>query len=152
MTEWFYRATAKKVSFEETFDLATKDGFICRSAYEEDESRADNTQYVDFGDIIHIYFTSDGVSKAIGTFEIIGPKRHPGGHLFKRKVPATVLFEVDDAFAQRLASLGEASAERYQPDPKLNKLTGWALLKRPDMRTPPFAEAPFRGRSTLVRR
>jgi hypothetical protein len=30
MTEWFYKATPTKVSFEETRDLAVNDGFICR--------------------------------------------------------------------------------------------------------------------------
>ena len=152
MKEWFYRAAPTKVSYEETRDLAISDGFICRSAYEENESRADNTQHVDFGDILHVYFTGDGDRKEIGSFEIVGPKRHSHGSRFKKKVPGTVLFEVDDEFARKLMGLGEPGAERYRPDPVLKKLTGWAIVQRADISTPPFTEAPFTGRATLVMR
>lgn len=152
MTEWFYKATPTKVSFEETRDLAVKDGFICRSAFEENGSRADNTQNVAFRDIMHLYFAGDGAPKIIGSFEVVGPNRHPFGERFGRGVAGTVLHEVTDEFASKLRGLGDASGERYQPDPVLKKLTGWAVLPREDVATPPFASAPFRGQATLVRR
>lgn len=69
MTERFYKATPTKVSFVDTRDLALNEGFLCRSAFEENGSRADNTQHVDFGDLLHVYFTGDGDSKIIGRFQ-----------------------------------------------------------------------------------
>jgi hypothetical protein len=151
MTEWFYKATPKKVSFEETRDVAIKDGFLCRSAYEENTSRADNTQHVTFGDVIHMYFTGDGEPRAIGTFEVVGPNRHREPGRFKKGVRGTVLFEVDDEFAKRLTSLGGGNGEGYEPDPVLKKVTGWAVVQRTDIHTPPFHDAPFTGQSPLVR-
>jgi len=66
-------------------------------------------------------------------------------------VKETALFEVSEEFATKLRGLGDASAERYQPDPVLKKLTGWAVVRRHDIVTPPLASAPFRGQATLVR-
>jgi hypothetical protein len=152
VTEWFYKATPTKVSFEETRDLAVSDGFICRSAFEENGSRADNTQHVDLGDIVHMYFTGDGVPKVIGAFEVVGPKRHPNPRQFARGVQGTVLFAVTDEFAKKLTAMGDAHADRYKPDPVLKKVTGWAVLPRTDVKTPPLADAPFRSQATLVRR
>jgi hypothetical protein len=151
MTEWFYKATPTKVSFEETRDLAVNDGFICRSAFEDNGSRADNTQNVAFRDVIHVYFKGDGEPAVIGSFEVVGPNRHPFRERFVRGVTGTALHEVSDEFATRLRGLGDASAERYQPDPVLKKLTGWAIVRRSDMVTPSFASAPFKGQATLVR-
>ncbi len=151
MSEWFYRATPTKVSFEETRDLAVTDGFICRSAYEENGSRADNTQHVALGDVIHVYFTGDGEPKAIGSFEVVGPRRHRFGDRFGRGVPGTALHEVSEDFARTLGALGSAASERYLPDPVLKKLTGWFVIQRTDVTTPPFESAPFRGQSSLVR-
>ena len=81
-----------------------------------------------------------------------GPDRHPHGSRFTKAVTGTTLYEVDEDFARTLVALGEPGAERYRPDPVLKKLTGWPLISRGDVRTPPFSEAPFRGRATLVRR
>jgi hypothetical protein len=152
MTEWFYKATPTKVSFEETRDLAVNDGFICRSAYEDNTSRADNTQHVQFGDLVHMYFTGDGDPKVIGAFEVVGPKRHPNAGHFARAVQGTVLFAVTDEFEKKLTAMGDAHADRYKPDPVLKKVTGWAVLPRPDITTPPLADAPFKNQATLVRR
>ena len=152
MTEWFYKATPTKVSFEETRDLALDDGFICRSAFEDNGSRADNTQHVTFRDVIHFYFSGDGVAKIIGSFEVVGPNRHPQPQHFGKGVKETVLHEVSDDFAAKLRALGDATAERYQPDPVLKKLTGWPVIRRTDVTTPAFALAPFKGQSTLVRK
>lgn len=154
MDEWLYKATTKRVSFQETFDLANEDGFICRSAYNKNKTRVANTQHVEFGHIIHIYYSEEDTLKVIGTFEVVGRQRHPHPSRFKKIVSPTALFEVDDGFAQKLVGLGEPDAERYTSDPVLKKLTGWALVKRKDIATPSLAEAQatFTGRSTLVRR
>ncbi len=152
MTEWFYRATSKKISFDETKDIAVDEGFLCRSAYENNGSRADNTRDVEFHDVIHMYFTGDGHPREIGTFEVVAPKWHPKPGRFKQGVSGTVLFEVDDEFAKKLTRLGSGEGEGYAPDPVLKKMTGWALVQRTDLPTPPFRDAPFAGRAALVRR
>jgi hypothetical protein len=152
MTEWFYRATSKKIPFDETKDLAVNEGFLCRSAYEDNGTRADSTQDVQFRDVIHMYFTGDGEPRAIGTFEVVGPNRHPKPGRFGKAVRGTVLFEVDDAFAKTLTSVRGADGEGYAPDPVLKRVTGWALVQRTDLPTPPFQSAPFTARATLVRR
>lgn len=152
MTEWFYKATPTKVSFEETRDLVVNEGFICRSAFEENGSRADNTQHVKFRDIIHVYFSGKGERKIIGSFEVVEPTRHAFRERFVKGVTETALQEVTDEFAADLRRLGDASAERYQPDPVLKKVTGWAVVRRDDLVTPPFDVAPFKGQLTLVQR
>lgn len=152
MSEWFYKATPTKVSFDDTYTLAVTDGFLCRSAYEQNESRADNTQHVDFGDILHLYFTGDGGSpRVIGSFQIIGPNKHAVPARFGKGVPGTRLFEVaDTAFEQRLRAM--TGTDGYEPDPVLKKMTGWILKQRPDIATPPYADAPFTNQATLTRR
>jgi hypothetical protein len=150
MTNWFYKATPTKVSFEDTRDLAVNEGFLCRSAYEENGSRADNTQHVEFGDLIHVYFTGDGAAHVIGTFQIVGPNKHPNPTRFGKTVPGTRLFEIADAaFEKKLRVL--KGSEGYQPDPVLKKMTGWILKHRLDIATPPFSDAPFTNQATLVR-
>jgi hypothetical protein len=62
------------------------------------------------------------------------------------------LHEVHDDFARKLRVLGDSSAERYQPDPVLKKLTGWFVLRRTDLAPPSIEDAPFRGQATLVKR
>jgi hypothetical protein len=151
MADWFYKATPTKVSFEETRDLAVKEGFLCRSAYEENGSRADNTQHVDFGDVLHVYFTGDGEPRAIGTFQIVGPNKHANPTRFGKAVTGTKLFEiVDDVFEAKLRAM--TGNDGYAVDPVSKKMTGWLLKHRPDIQTPPYGNAPFNSRATLVRR
>ena len=150
MTQWFYKATPTKVSFEDTAELAVQDGFLCRSAFEENGSRADNTQHVDFGDLLHVYFTGDGDPRVIGTFQVVGPNKHASPARFGKGVGGTKLFEIaDPAFKKKLRAL--MGDEGYLPDPVLKKMTGWILKHRPDVTTPPYAEVPFNNQATLVR-
>ena len=150
MAEWFYKATPTKVSFEDTHDLAVNEGFLCRSAFEENGSRADNTQHVDFGHLLHVYFTGDGDPKIIGTYQVINPNKHAVPSRFGKGVTGTKLFEIaDPSFEQKLRTMkGE---EGYEPDPVLKKMTGWILKHRPDISTPAYADAPFNNQATLVR-
>lgn len=152
MTEWFYKATATKVSYEETRDLAMNSGFICRSAYEDNGARADNTQHVKWKDIIHLYFTGRGDSKVIGSFEVVGPARHPKPESVGRAIRGTALHECRDDFANKLVALGTTGGQGYAQDPVLKKLTGWLVLRRDDLSTPALVDARFRNQATLVRR
>lgn len=150
MAEWFYKATPTKVSFQQTRDLAVNDGFLCRSAFEENGSRADNTQHVDFGDVLHVYFTGAGEPRVIGSFQVIGPNKHGHPNRFGSGVKGTKLFEVADFdFVARLRAM--EGDEGYAPDPVLKKFTGWILKYRPDVSTPAYEAAPFKGQATLVR-
>lgn len=150
MTEWFYKATPARVSYEETRSLAVDDGFICRSAHETNGTRADNTQHVRFGDLIHLYFVGEGEPKVVGTFEVVGPNRHPHGARFGKTAPGTALFEVDEEFTTKLAGMKSAAREGYGPDPVYKTMMGWALIPRTDVATPAFDDAPIHGMSTLV--
>ena len=150
MTDWFYKATPTKVLFDDTRDLMVNEGFLCRSAFEENKSRADNPQHVDFGDLLHVYFIGDGDPRVIGTFQVVGPNKHADPARFGKGVTGTKLFEIaDPAFEKRLRAL--KGDEGYEPDQVLKKMTGWILKHRPDISTPPYAEAPFNNQATLVR-
>lgn len=145
------KTTPTKVSYEATRDLAVEDGFLCRSAYEDNGSKADNTQHVQFRDVIHVYFVDHDGPKTIGSFEVVGPNRHPHGHRFGKGVQGTALFEVKDPDFERL--LGSLPGNQgYEPDPVLKKMTGWVLVPVLGATTPAFEDAPFRGQMTLVKR
>ena len=139
MTEWFYKATPTKVSFEHTRSLALEEGFLCRSAYEaKNNSYADNVRNVDFGHLLHVYFCGEGEPRVIGTFRIVGPNKHALPGRFGKGVTGTKLFEIaDPAFEQALRAM--KGDEGYEPDPVLKKMTGWILKYRltlPRRRTP----------------
>jgi len=151
MTQWLYRATPTKVDFDETARLAVEEGFICRSAFEADGSHADNTKHIDFRDLIHFYFTSDKGPRIIGTFEVVGPNRHPHGKRFGKGVKGTTLLEVDDDDLARVLASIKSGREGYDPDPVLKRFTGWAVVRRSDVETPPFDPAAFPNQATLVR-
>lgn len=153
MTEWFYKATPKKVSYEETADLALKDGFLCRSAHTVTGGKIANVRSVKLGDIIHVYFNNKkSPPKTIGTFEIAGPDRSPHPKGFGTVVKGTALFPVEDAaFVKKLTSLG-SSGEGYKVDPVEKKITGWILVQRQDLRTPSFSTSGLDGKPTLVKK
>lgn len=151
MTEWYYRATESKVTFSETCRLAKEEGFLCRSAFEANGTHADNTQKLGLGDLIHFYYSHSGAGyTVIGTFKVVAPHKHPHPELFGKAVTGTALYEVAEEFEKKLVALGTGEGEGYEPDPHLKKVTGWFLIPREDITTPPFAEAPFRGQSSLV--
>jgi hypothetical protein len=152
MTEWLYRATPTKVGFEATRGLALEDGLICRSGFEDDGSHADNTKHVAHRDLIHFYFCGEGSPQIIGTFEVVGPNRHPRPKLFGKSVVKTALLEIgDEVLTAKLGSIHPGNGEGYEPDPVLRKFTGWAVVARPDVETPPFNPAAFPNQASLVR-
>lgn len=152
MTEWFYKATPTKVSFEETRSLAVDDGFLCRSAFETNHTKADNASKVRHHDIIHMYYAVRGEPRVIGSFEVVSPYQHGTRSRFTKPVDETVLWEVDEEFARKVTSLGTGDGEGYATDPVLNKVTGWPLRPRAEVATPPYVDAPFVNQATLVRR
>jgi hypothetical protein len=144
------KATPSRVSFKDTQSLAVDEGFLCRSAFEENGTRADNTQHVQFGDLIHLYFSGGGTVSIIGTFQIIGPNKHAAPGRFGKGIAGTALFEIADAaFETKLATM--PGQQGYAPDPVLKKMTGWILQSRPDVGTPEYADAPFKNQATLVK-
>lgn len=153
MSEWLYKATPTMVPFEPTRRLAVDDGFLCRSAYKTNGARVANTQHVEFGDLLHMYFAEHGRATIIGTFEVVGPNEHPHGTVFGPCVNGTTLFAVADAnFAKRLRGINGTNGEGYGPDPVVKQFTGWALISRLDVKTPAYAGAFFPGMVTLARR
>jgi len=66
----------------------------------------------------------------IGTFQIVGPNKHPSPTRFGKAVKGARLFKIaDPAFEQKLRTL--RGSEGYQPDPVLRKMTGWIAAVAP---------------------
>lgn len=151
MQEWLYKAPIVKVPFEPTRDLAVSDGFIYRTAYQENGRRVANTVHVEFRDLIHMYYAGPDESHVIGSFEVVGPRRYPGAARLGKCMTSTTLFQVkDEEFAEKLANLGGEDIG-YAVDPDAQKITGWPVILREDVRTPEFRPEAFPGQSTLVR-
>jgi hypothetical protein len=150
MNEWFYKATNKKLDHHGTLMLSNR-GFLCRSAYTKNKTWVANVQSVLFGDVMNFYFIGKK-ALPIGAFEIIRredykiDKPEPTADDFTGPVVGCALYEVvDPSFIEAFDPDGA-----YEPDPKLEKLTGWLLRKiGPAATAPPkfLAEMP-----TLVKR
>ncbi len=149
MTDWFYKATNKKLDYVGTLLLAER-GFLCRSAYTKAEHWAANVQAVEFGDRIHFYFIGREPTP-LGAFEVIRredfkiAKPTPTADDFAGPVPGCALYEVvNPGFIAKLDPDGG-----YEPDLKLARYAGSLLRKvGPAAPAPPkfLAEQP-----TLVR-
>lgn len=151
MQEWLYKAPLVKVPYEQTRDLAVSDGFIYRTAYQENGRRVANTIHVEFKDLIHMYYAGGDEPHVIGSFEVVGPRRYPGAARLGKCVTGTTLFQIkDEEFAEMLATLGGEEGG-YPVDPQSEKITGWPVILREDIRTPDFMPESFPGQSTLVR-
>jgi hypothetical protein len=105
-------------------------GFLCRSAYTREHAWVAHVQDVAFGDVLHFYFVDRG-PRPVGAFEVIRreafkiAKDKPTADDFAGPVPGCALYEViDPSFIVKLDPHGA-----YQPDPKLQKYTGWLLHK-----------------------
>lgn len=145
--EWVYKATETKLDHIGTLLLADRDGFLCRSAYEENLSWADNVRLVDTGDTIHFYFIKkNGKVAPIGTFIVVIPDAaHPRKNAFGVRVAETALFRVaDPAFILRRDPEGA-----YKIDPVIGDYTGWPL--RLAGKPPPYDTRMFKGMTTLQR-
>lgn len=157
--QWVYKATTKKISLTDTADLAIKDGFLCRSAFNATARNGvpgfawvASVRYVHFGCLIHMYYLGDREPETIGTFEVVDSSHefHQSRNRVGPIVEGSVLYPVtDSAFSGRLLSL--AGDEGYQLDPKLRLVTGWLLVHRPDVTTPTYDREMFPGNHTLWR-
>lgn len=151
MTHWYYKATTDRVSRERTEELLIKHGFVCRSAYNE---RANGTfafnshvQDVDFGDVLHMYYVQDGRPTVLGSFEVVGPNRHPHADQFGAAVKATKLVQV--AAGSDLLRVLQGMVG-YDVDPKLGSFTGWRVVPSVT-KTPDYDLTRFPGQHVLVR-
>ncbi len=152
MTEWLYKATETKMTFEETRDLALKRGFLCRCAHKPTGVLNTNTKNVEFKDLLHVYYVGAEGAEVIGSFEVSSPRHHPEPELFGGTVNRTTLRMVkDETFAEELRSSGTGSGEGYIEDQKEGCFTGWALNYLPDVETPAFVPECFPGQQVLVK-
>lgn len=147
--KWVYKATETKLDHVGTMLLATRDGFLCRSAYEgKNLSWADNVRLVNTGDTIHFYFRKkNGKIAPIGSFLVVEPDvDHPqfgAFGAFGARVPGTALFRVTDpVFIRRRDTAGA-----YQVDPVIGDYTGWALRRAG--KPPPYDAKMFKNMTTL---
>jgi hypothetical protein len=144
MTEWVYKATTTKATFEDTRALALADHFLCRSAFEKGTGVDGLRQVarawdVDIGDFIHFFYRVDkGDVGSLGTFRVVdGRKVAP--HFCATTGP-NALLSVDevaagDGFVQRLR-------RGYKHDRRMGAFVGWAIEPAPaTIRTPAYDHA-----------
>lgn len=146
--EWVYKAADTKLDFVGTMLLANKDGFLCRSAY-EDSTRtwADNVRQVRAGDTIHFYFRHrNGKIAGLGSFKVVVPTEdHPRAGAFGESVAGTALFKVaDPAFIEK-----RDPSRAYKVDPIIGQYTGWPLKRIG--KAPPYQARMFKNMTTLQR-
>jgi hypothetical protein len=149
MTEWAYKTTGKKASFDDTKDLADTYLFLCRSAFTRAEppARAANVRHVRVGDGIHVYFmeqTKRGlIANPLGRFEVVEASAHPHAADFGEQVRETALWKVRQGrLLARLRAL-----KKYAHDPVEDAYTGWLLQRRGEQRA--FDANVFPGMATL---
>ena len=147
--EWLYKATPSIASLDDTRNLAVDDAFLCKAHFESGGSRqkADLVDQVHHGDIIHFYYVDDDRSAhLLGSFEVVSPRNSLRPTRFSGPVAHSNLVRVvDDGFAQRLKAM------RYEDDPRLGYLTGWALRPAPTAVAPPYAPDLFTPRQVIRR-
>lgn len=104
MTEWFYKATGKKVDRPATQALLTADGFLCRCAFKTTGARISHVKDVQVGDIIHAYYVDrPGIDRRMGVYEVVDPTGHTSPATFVGAVADTGALQlVDPAFSRRL--------------------------------------------------
>jgi hypothetical protein len=129
--------------------LLAKRGFMCRSAYEQNLSWADNVQRVAIGHTIHFYYARrDGHVQELGAFTVIEPHEHPSPALFGARVDGSALHRAaDPSFIRRIDKDGA-----YAPDPKLGAFTGWVLRESGKARAYDRGRSPVRARLSLSER
>ncbi len=124
--EWLYKATDSLAPLKDTEELALRDGFLAKAAYVngDKKARAGLVKYVDVGNILHFYFKRlrdpRHVAHVIGSFEIADHLINPARFSWPTE-ETNLVTVIDTVFVQRLKSL------RYEDDPQLEKMTGWAL-------------------------
>jgi hypothetical protein len=135
MKEWLYRAKDVAASgeprpdYEGTRAFAVADGILCRSEYDKSGHRAANVQYVETGDVIHLFFRQTKAEPqvhCIGSFRV----RDPGDARLNEECDLAVVR--DDALERRLRS-----AYGIGPD---ELVTGWLLEPASDVSTPSLNE------------
>lgn len=155
MTEWIYKATATKVSLDETRRLADEFHFLCRSLYYETGEgslkKRPQTQHVRFDDIIHFYYKQRNRKEpeSIGSFQVVKAARHP--ERFGDQVEGTALVLVKDQALIELLKHELHPDKGYEPDPKHQAFMGWIIARR-DVKTPVYPDElkGKRGRTVLA--
>ena len=152
MAEWVYRATVKLANQDATESILSNHNFLSRIAFAKVEDRLQaiaNVSNVNFGDSIHLIFSTDGHLQYLCSLEIID-EPHPcsdtrvtfGGN------PHSPMFIVrpDTPLANDLAEA------EYEVDPILKRYTGWHVRVIQDP-VPPLVpnKSMFPGHGTLHR-
>ena len=72
MTEWAYRANAKKRNLEDTRKLADEHGFLARSAHTKTGDAIAFVREVRAGDVIHFYYREKRAIVPLGSYRVRG--------------------------------------------------------------------------------
>jgi len=145
MSQWVYKATTTKISYEDTRNLATKYNFLARSAFTRTGARPSRVSKVMPDDIIHFYYRlRDKQVETIGSFRVInGGVRFPDR--FSDYVAMTALVGVKDTSTDMIRALEKDHKldpdKGYARDSVLKVFTGWAIEKIEGMGAPEFDQA-----------
>ncbi len=145
MPQWVYKATPALASYEDTLDLAKRNNFLCRSAFGRAKdggpgSPAKLVAEVAVGDLIHFYFShGNGRINTLGSFEVHTPDRYPGSFEALPDFGALVAVIESPENARFIERLGRG----YEPDPKLDRFTGWPIERIAGADTPKFEQQLF---------
>ncbi len=143
MSTWGYKATSSMLDHTGTMILA-KRGVICRSAYEENGSKADKVSQVEVGDHIHLYYSGKKGVTGLGLHEVTEPSGHMNPGAFGDRVEGTALFRLrDTSLISTIDHRGALGA-----DPTLGVFTCWVIRRVGKAR--PYKAGAFPGMHTLV--
>jgi uncharacterized protein (DUF433 family) len=157
MTEWAYRANARKRDLDDTRKLADEHGFLARSAYTRKKKHAAIAfvQEVKAGDVIHFYYREKRDIEPLGSYRVLDA--HDDAARFQPAFPlgeaALVKLDPGEPNAALVELLRKPSrkGEGYQEDPKLQAFTGWRIERLADVSPPDFSSWRFPQKGTLTR-
>ena len=142
MSQWVYKATKKKIGYEDTLRFALSYNFLARSAFHIGGQRPALVSSVMPDDIIHFYYrrSKDDVA-TLGSFRVLdGGTRFPDR--FSDYVAKTALVgvkETDIGFVRELEKDHKLNPNKgYVRDPVEKVFTGWAIEKVEGVKAPAF--------------
>lgn len=152
--EWVYKATTARRDFEDTRELATKYGFIARSAYSKSKKLIANVRKVAVGDFLHFYYRRPERPEPVllGSFRVRDASSDP--RRFDAVSPEGALVAVKQSPENKalLESLYRVPKHprgaAYVDDPVLHRMTGW-FVETVEPFGPAYEKSLFPGQGTL---
>lgn len=156
MTEWAYRAKAKKRTLDDTRKLADEHGFLARSAHKKNHDAIAFVQEVKAGDVIHFYYREKRDIEPLGSYRVLDAQDDPTRFQPAFTTGEAALVKIEEvepnAALVELLRKSPRKGEGYKNDPKLDAFTGWRIARIPDVSPPDFSSWKFPQKGTLTRK